>query len=58
MLADMRGQFFAMLADIGFVQRSGGGGSGGGWAAAGGPDDSAASWNRYADQSAVVRPLL
>lgn len=60
MLADMRGQFFGMLADIGFVQRTragggGGGGGGGRWAAAGGLDDPQAPWNRYADQPSVVR---
>ena len=61
MLADMRQQFAAMLADIGFVSApkgalSRGRGSRGGithWV-----DDRKAAWNTHAPKPAVVRSLL
>lgn len=52
----MRGQFGAMLADIGFVAAPRGGGGerrGRDWL-----DDRAAPWNRYAAQPAVVKAVL
>eukprot|EP00887_Chlorella_sp_A99_P005373 scaffold1.g5373.t1 len=54
MLADMRAQFAAMLADIGFVTRgSGAGGQRARWA-----DDPSAPHNHYATHPAVVKAVL
>ena len=56
MLADMRGQFFSMLADAGFAARPQHSAATGGFTAAReGADDPAAPYNRHADRPAVVR---
>ena len=56
MLADMRGQFFGMLAAAGFAARPQQPTAGGGWAAArDGADDVRAPYNRHAGRPAVVR---
>ena len=55
MLADMRGQFFGMLADAGFAERSAERLTAAGGSAREGADDSRAPYNRHAGRPAVVR---
>jgi len=58
MLADMRGQFFGMLADAGFAERSAERSTAAGGSAATareGADDPRAPYNRHAGRPAVVR---